>query len=142
MVLPSDFIAAPAGPSMSLRGLIDHARTVEDLQHQAGRMPHLVTDLVRREQPSFDVTTVLSLVHDAVVRRALELVLNRHQELDGAELAWLSLRSNARREAVRGSDIDSAASFADSVDPGRLRSACRRATIFWSHGGSRRWTAR
>ncbi|WP_234974287.1 putative nucleotidyltransferase substrate binding domain-containing protein [Williamsia sterculiae] len=120
VVGPSDFIAAPAGPSMSLRRLVDRARTVEDLKQQARRMPYLVDDLVRRGQPSYEVTTVLSLVNDAVVRRALELVLDRHPELDGSELTWLSLGSNARREPVLSSDIDSAVSFDDSVDDDRI----------------------
>lgn len=115
VVAPADFIAAPAGTSMFLRSQISHSATVEDLQTRAVRIPYLVGDLLRRGQPAHEITAVASLVNDAVVRRALELVLDGHPELDPAALTWLSLGSNARREPVLSSDIDSAVSFDDSV---------------------------
>ena len=115
VVAPSDFVAAPGGPSVALREQISRARDVVELQERASRVPYLIADLVRREQPAHSVTTMASLVVDAVVRRALELVLASHPELDPTKLTWMSLGSNARRETVLSSDIDSAASFSDDV---------------------------
>ncbi|MGV9712436.1 putative nucleotidyltransferase substrate binding domain-containing protein [Gordonia sp. NPDC003424] len=112
---PADFIAAPAGPSMSLRRQISRAATVEDLVASGGRVPYLVADLVRRGQPVHEVTAIASLVNDAIVRRSLELTLRRHPDLDPAALTWLSLGSNARREPVLTSDVDSAVTFDDAV---------------------------
>ncbi|MGV9859438.1 putative nucleotidyltransferase substrate binding domain-containing protein [Gordonia sp. NPDC003425] len=120
IVSPLDFVAAPAGPSVSLRRQISHAGTVADLQELARRVPYLVADVVRREQPAHTVTTMTSLINDAVVRRALELVLARHTDLDPAALTWLSLGSNARREPVLSSDIDSAVSFANDVTDAQI----------------------
>lgn len=48
---------------------------------------------------------------DAVVRRALELVLADHQGEWKGEFAWLTLGSIARREAMPSSDVDSALSW-------------------------------
>ncbi|GAC48146.1 putative nucleotidyltransferase substrate binding domain-containing protein [Gordonia aichiensis] len=115
VVAPSDFVAVPGGPSVALREQISRARDVPELQERASRVPYLVADLVRREQPAHSVTTMASLVTDAVVRRALELVLAAHPEVDPTHLTWMSLGSNARRETVLSSDIDSAVSFADDV---------------------------
>ncbi|WP_296394482.1 DUF294 nucleotidyltransferase-like domain-containing protein [Williamsia sp.] len=112
---PGDFISAPGGASVSLRNQIGRANSRTALYEQAQRMPFVVADLVRRGQPSHEVTAVLSLVHDAVVRRALELALADHPELDGDKLTWLSLGSNARREAVLSSDVDSAVAFDESI---------------------------
>ncbi len=115
VVAPADFIAAPTGPSIFLRSQISQSQTIADLQTRARRIPDLVADLLRREQPAHEITAVFSLVNDAVVRRALELTLQAHQELDAGALTWLSLGSNARREPVLSSDVDSAVSFDDSV---------------------------
>ncbi|MGU3294332.1 DUF294 nucleotidyltransferase-like domain-containing protein [Williamsia sp. M5A3_1d] len=121
VVGPGDFISAPGGASVSLRHQIGRARSVETLTEHAGRMPFVVADLIRRGQPSHEVTAMLSLVHDAVVRRALELVLERHEDVDPDKLTWLSLGSNARREAVLSSDVDSAVALDESVsDPEQI----------------------
>ena len=67
-----------------------------------------------------------STVVDAVQRRVLTLVLARHPDLDEAEVTWMSLGSNARREPVLSSDIDSAVVLAESVDtPQRVAGYCR-----------------
>jgi CBS domain-containing protein len=64
------------------------------------------------------VITVHSALVDTLVRRAVQLVVEAHPDLDVDAFTWLSLGSNGRREAVLGSDIDAAVSFADgtSVD--------------------------
>lgn len=115
MVIPGDFVAEPSGPSMNLRRQITAAATIAELQDRARRMPYLAGDLIRRDLPAHDICRVLSLVHDAVVRRALELVLAERSDLDYTAMTWLSLGSNARREPVISSDIDSAVSMRDDV---------------------------
>jgi CBS domain-containing protein len=127
VVLPGDFVNAPAGVSVALREQISRADSVDTLQERGRRMRYLVADLLRRGRPSFEVTAVLSVVTDAVVRRALEIVLARHPDLDPAALTWLSLGSNARREPVLSSDVDSAVSFSESVADPNLMSLYRSA---------------
>ncbi|MBT0567869.1 putative nucleotidyltransferase substrate binding domain-containing protein [Williamsia sp. CHRR-6] len=118
VVGPGDFVAAPAGRSVTLRGEILAARTPEELAAAAQRTSYLAAELVRRGQPAREATAVLSLLNDATVRRGLELVLDQHPELDRDALTWIVLGSNARREAVLSSDLDSAVAFADTVvDP-------------------------
>lgn len=127
VVLPGDFVNAPAGISVALREQITRADSIDTLQDRGKRMRYLVADLLRRGRPSFEVTAVLSVVTDAVVRRALEIVLGGHPELDPAALTWLSLGSNARREPVLSSDVDSAVSFAESVNDPESIAAYRAA---------------
>lgn len=113
VVIPEDFVAVPAGPSMALRRQVSEAATVTELQQRARRMTYLVAELVRGGQPSAEVSRVISLVNDAIVRRSIELVLAGRPDLDPAAMTWLSLGSNARREPVLSSDVDSAVSLAN-----------------------------
>jgi CBS domain-containing protein len=122
VVVPTDFVAVPAGPSMTLRRQVADAATVTELQERARRMPYLVGDLVRGGQPAAEITRVLSLVHDAVVRRAIELVLAATPHVDPAAMTWLSLGSNARREPVLSSDVDSAVSLSDDLQAAEIDS--------------------
>ncbi|MEE3850603.1 putative nucleotidyltransferase substrate binding domain-containing protein [Gordonia sp. LSe1-13] len=120
VVAAVDFIAAPSGPGMSLRAQVSRAGSVDDLQSSARRVPYLVADMLRREQPVHEITAVASLIHDAVVRRALDLVFDAHPDLDRAAVTWLSLGSNARREPVLTSDIDSAVTLDDDLTEGQI----------------------
>ncbi|MFW0784741.1 putative nucleotidyltransferase substrate binding domain-containing protein [Gordonia sp. CPCC 206044] len=115
VVAAADFVAAPSGSGMALRGQVSRAATVAVLQERARRIPQVMADLLRRGEPAHEIGTVVSLINDAVVRRALELVLAEHDELNPDALTWLSLGSNARREPVLTSDVDSAVSFDDAV---------------------------
>ncbi|MEO9328716.1 putative nucleotidyltransferase substrate binding domain-containing protein [Gordonia aurantiaca] len=118
-----DFVADPAGASMPLREQVSRSGDVAELQSHARRIPQLVADLVRRDRPAHEIARVTSLIVDAVVVRGLELVVD--PRVDPASYTWVSLGSNARREPVLGSDIDSAAVFDDSLDPASL-DTCRR----------------
>jgi CBS domain-containing protein len=116
----SDFVADPAGSSMPLREQISRSQTVEELQGHAQRIPQLVADLVRRDRPAHEVTQVASLIVDAVVLRGLRLVVDSRPDVDPAAYTWLSLGSNARREPVLSSDVDSAVVFDDSLGGSEL----------------------
>jgi len=120
VVYPGDFVAAPAGVSVSLREQISRAESVDTLVDRGSRVPYLLIDLLRRGRPSHEVTVILSIVTDALVRRGLDLVLAQHPELDGDAVTWLALGSNGRRETVLSSDVDSAVSFDESVSPARI----------------------
>lgn len=120
VVYPGDFVAAPAGVSVSLREQISRAESVDTLVDRGSRVPYLLIDLLRRGRPSHEVTIILSIVTDALVRRGLDLVLAQHPELDGDALTWLALGSNGRRETVLSSDVDSAVSFDESVPAERI----------------------
>lgn len=136
-VTAADLLSAPAGPSLTLRRQITVAATPSGLQQHAKRIPYFVADLVRRGQPAHEVSAIASLLSDAVVRRALDLVSERHG-LDPAGIRWMSLGSNARRDAVLSSDVDSAVAFADDVsdaDIARFRQACAEVIGIAGGGG-------
>ena len=136
-VTAADLLSAPAGPSLTLRRQIDVATTASALQHHAQRIPFFVADLVRRGQAAHEVSAIASLLSDAVVRRALDLVSDR-DGLDRSAIRWLSLGSNARRDAVLSSDVDSAVAFADDVsdaDIARFRQACAEVIGIAGGGG-------
>lgn len=121
-----DFLASPAATGVLLRDRIAHAQDVDEVVALAGRMPALVADLVREGRDASEVTALYSVVLDAVQRRVLNLAIAAAPDLDGEDVTWLSLGSNARREPVPSSDLDSAVVFADAVD-GRRAAAYRDA---------------
>ncbi|GAA2010128.1 cyclic nucleotide-binding domain-containing protein [Nakamurella flavida] len=115
----ADFMLAPSTAGLSLSGQIDAAGDPARLVSLAGRLPRLVDDLTRRGRAVGEVTTVAATAVDALARRALALTLAAHPELDPAEITWLALGSNGRRETVPSSDVDAAVVFADTVTPER-----------------------
>lgn len=127
IVAREDFVVSPSTAGVSLREQIGRTAGIEDLVVLARRMPLLLGDLERRGRSAGEMTTVHSTVIDAVVRRALTLVLSRRPDLDPAELTWLSLGSNGRREPVPSSDIDAAVVFAETVDSVERAAAYRAA---------------
>ncbi|MGB4780379.1 putative nucleotidyltransferase substrate binding domain-containing protein [Microbacterium sp.] len=108
---PRDFIDSAVTAGMRLHEQIRRARTVDDLQVRAQRMPALLADLLDGGLASSRVLTVYSALVDAVIRRMLTLVFERHRPLTLDAFTWLSLGSNGRREATLSSDVDSAAAF-------------------------------
>ncbi|MCW0216489.1 MAG: DUF294 nucleotidyltransferase-like domain-containing protein [Pseudonocardia sp.] len=124
---PQDFLASPSGAGMMLRDRVRRAATLDQVVALARQLPVLLGDLVRQRREASETTAVYSTVVDAIQRRVLSLVLAAHPELDEAEVTWLLLGSNARREPTLGSDIDSAVVFAESVDTDARAAAYRRA---------------
>ena len=108
IVAAEDFVVSPSSAGLALREQIGRTRTAEELATTAGRAELLTSDLLGRGRSVAEVTTLTSAVIDAVVRRALALVLAEHPELDATGLTWLALGSNGRREPVPSSDIDAA----------------------------------
>ena len=83
------------------------------LLHQAG--------VVARQ-----ISTITSVVFDALFRRTIELAIERIGP-PPAEFTWLALGSDGRREAVPSSDVDSGMAWRDesSADPEQTRAYMR-----------------
>lgn len=110
-VAPTDFVVSTTTAGVALRQQLTRAGSVEDLVDRAHRVPTMLDDLLARGLATNKVIAVYSATVDAVIRRALTLVFDRHPELDIDRFTWLSLGSNGRREAVLSSDVDSAVAF-------------------------------
>lgn len=124
---PQDFLACPSGAGMLLREQVQRAGRLEDVTTLARQLPGLMCDLVGQRREAAETTAIYSTVVDAIQRRVLSLVLAGRPDLDEAEVTWLALGSNARREPTLGSDIDSAVVFAETVDTTARATAYRAA---------------
>ena len=127
----ADLLAASARQSFMLRRSIGLAADADELQAAAQRVTHTASDLFRSGTKASATSSILSVVIDSVVRRALELALADASSEPGtptAGFAWLTLGSVARREAMPSSDVDSALSWRDdlSASSARLRAIARR----------------
>lgn len=110
--------AASTSRSFVLRRSVALASDSDELAVAARRIPGLAVDLFRSGTEATAVSAILSVVIDSVVRRALELEWSANPEVPRTEMAWLTLGSVARREAMPSSDVDSALSWSDLLpDP-------------------------
>ena len=114
-VAPIDFVVSSTTAGAALHEQLRRATTVTELEHRYRGVPQLVSDLMARGLASSRVITVHSALVDTLVRRAVQLVVAAHPDLDVDAFTWLSLGSNGRREAVLSSDLDAAVSFADGT---------------------------
>ncbi|CAN5745396.1 hypothetical protein BH10ACT9_BH10ACT9_33800 [soil metagenome] len=110
-----DLVASATRQSFLVRRSIALAADADELASAAGRVTGLAVDLFRGGTDAAGTSAVLSVVIDAVVRRALDLELAGQNSMWRNRFAWLSMGSVARREAVPSSDVDSALSWADEV---------------------------
>ncbi|SDC93292.1 putative nucleotidyltransferase substrate binding domain-containing protein [Rhodococcus tukisamuensis] len=110
-----DLLAAATRSGFLLRGEVARAADPDALVAAAARVPDLVLGLWRARVAPLDVSAILSVIVDAAAARALQLV-TADRDGGAAPFAWLSLGSVARREAMPGSDVDSALAWADE-DP-------------------------
>ena len=93
---------AEASDAAGLRATVPQLRATLIAMHAAGLA-------------AIRISGVLSVVVDALVRRLIELAV-AEQGPPPADLAWLSLGSFGRREAMPSSDADSGMAWADEVD--------------------------
>lgn len=119
-----DLLAAETRTPFVLRRAITDARDGEELRRAARRLNPTLIGLHQIDLPPAQISAVISVVADALIRRAIELAITS----DGpppTEFAWLSLGSHGRREAVPSSDIDSGLAWAEgeSSDLGRYMQA-------------------
>ena len=127
----ADLLAASARQSFMLRRSIGLAADADELQAAAQQVTHTASALFRSGTKASATSSILSIVIDSVVRRALELALAEAPSDAGTPtsgFAWLTLGSIARREAMPSSDVDSALSWRDDLSPAgdQLRAIARR----------------
>jgi CBS domain-containing protein len=102
-----DLIAIETKSSFHLRHAIGGASTVDELVAAASKLRPTVISLHRGGMTALDVMSVFSVVADALTRRALDLVAAKMGDAP-RRFTWLALGSQARREAMPSSDLDSA----------------------------------
>ncbi len=102
-----DLVAAQTRSSFYLRRRIARAQTVTELIDASHELRPTVIAMHDAHVAPANVAAVYSVVVDALTRRLLELSVAESADV-GVEFAWLALGSQARREALPSSDVDSA----------------------------------
>ena len=102
-----DLLAVERSSSFYLRRAISRAGTIEDLVEASTRLRPTVIAMSQGGVPAAEVMSVYSVVADALTRKVLDLVVADAGE-PPVRFTWLTLGSQARREAVPSSDLDSA----------------------------------
>ncbi|HUA05227.1 MAG TPA: putative nucleotidyltransferase substrate binding domain-containing protein [Solirubrobacteraceae bacterium] len=111
-----DLVGAQSRSSFYLRRRIARAQTVDELIDAARELRPTVVAMHDAGVAAGNVAAVYSVVVDALTRRLLELSVVEAGDV-GVEFAWLALGSQARREALPGSDVDSAIVWLGGDDP-------------------------
>ncbi len=107
VVEDADLVALRTRSSFYLRQRIATARSDEELVTISRELRPMVVSLYDAGVAAANVMAVYAVCVDALTRRLLKLALDRRGDV-GAEFAWLALGSQARREALPSSDVDSA----------------------------------
>jgi CBS domain-containing protein len=115
-----DLVAVRTRSSFYLRERIALARSVSELVLVAGELAPMVTALHEAHVEAANVMAVYAVVVDALTRRMLELEVARQPDPE-VEFAWLALGSQARREALPSSDVDSAIVWFGAEQSDRIR---------------------
>lgn len=108
-----DLVSLESHSSYFLRLAIADAQTPDELVAAATSLRPAIVSLRRSGLSALDVMSVYSVAADALTRRALDFA-TAHLGDQAPALTWLALGSQARREALPSSDLDSAVSFADA----------------------------
>ncbi len=104
-----DLVAVRTRSSFYLRQRISDARSVSELVVVAGELRPMVISLHDARVAAASAMAVYSVAVDALTRRMLELEVGRRESTrPPVAFAWLALGSQARREALPSSDVDSA----------------------------------
>ncbi len=98
--------------SFALRRAVALATSTAGLIEIAPRLRASIVELRRGGAAALDVMSFFSVVADALTRRALDLAVDELGE-PPARFAWIALGSQARREALPSSDLDSAIVWLD-----------------------------
>jgi CBS domain-containing protein len=102
-----DLVAAQSRSPFFLRRRIARAQSGDELIDAARDLRPMVIALHDARVAAVNVAAVYSVVVDALTRRLLDLAVDARPDL-GVDFAWLALGSQARREALPSSDVDSA----------------------------------
>ena len=117
-----DLLAVERSSSFFLRRSIARAGTIDEVVTAASSLRPTVVGMSRGGVPAAEVMSVFSVVADALTAKVLDLVIADAGE-PPTRFAWLTLGSQARREAMPSSDLDSAVVWFDEdrVDPLTIR---------------------
>ena len=115
-----DLIAVETRNSFYVRRQIAAASSVGELADAAAQMHPMVVALHDTKLAATNIAAIYSVVLDALTRRVIDLAVAESGEPDVA-FAWLALGSQARREAVPSSDIDSAIVWYGDADERSIR---------------------
>jgi len=102
-----DLIAVETRNSFYVRRQIAAATSVEEVAAAATLRHQMLLALHETRLAATSISAIYSVVLDALTRRLVELAIAELGE-SSAPFAWLALGSQARREAVPSSDVDSA----------------------------------
>ncbi len=105
---------------VSMRQVVEElhaARSVEALKRAADDIRRLTQNLLAQGVGAEPLTRTIASLNDALSRRLLDLVLERH-DLDDCDWCWLALGSEGRGEQTFATDQDNAIVFhaADDAD--------------------------
>jgi CBS domain-containing protein len=121
-----DLVALRTRTSFYLRQRLATARSDEELVTISRELRPMVISLYDAGVAAANVMAVYAVCVDALTRRLLTHALDRRGGV-GTDFAWLALGSQARREALPSSDVDSAIVWFDtddgSADEARTREA-------------------
>jgi CBS domain-containing protein len=115
-----DLVAVQTRSLFYLRRRIARAQTVAELIDAAHDLRPTVIAMHDARVAPANVAAVNSVVVDALTRRMLELAITEGGDV-GVEFAWLALGSQARREALPSSDVDSAIVWFGAPDDGKVK---------------------
>jgi CBS domain-containing protein len=100
----------------ALRREIMAAEDEEDVVKAAADIPQLFLDLMTAHMDAPSVTRVLTVLHDSLTARFIQLAVDRLGE-PPVPFAWLAFGSAARSELTLASDQDNGLAYEDTDDP-------------------------
>jgi CBS domain-containing protein len=115
-----DIVAAQTRSSFYLRQAIARAEGLDELQIAARELNPMMIAMHDAGLAAANIAAVYAVVVDALTRRLLELAVAEAGD-PGADFAWLALGSQARREAMPSSDVDSAIVWFGEVAQEQIR---------------------
>jgi CBS domain-containing protein len=114
----SELLSDSTAQSFALRRRIATANSADALAEACTGIKPLLIDMHSTGTAVTAASGILSVVVDAAVRRAVEIALvdhGRDEPIHARDVAWLSLGSIGRREAMPSSDVDSALSWTERL---------------------------
>jgi CBS domain-containing protein len=112
----SNLMTLESRSPFALRREIMASRTEDELAAAAADIPTLFLDLMTAHLDAPSVTRVLTVLHDSLTSRFLELSIDRLGE-PPVPYAWLAFGSAARSELTLASDQDNGLAYDDTDDP-------------------------
>ncbi len=116
IVSAGDLMSLEARNPFALRHSLQSAGDEDELVAAAGDVPRLFVDLFDARLEASVICRVLTILHDTMTARLLELAFARHGA-PPVDYAWLVFGSAARNELTLASDQDNGLAYADTDDP-------------------------